>query len=387
MGLIFDGIDLEERFGLLVDGEATWPKPKRDRELVHVPGRNGDLIFDNGCWENVEITYRFLIKDGWQEKFDEFANWLCRHRGYYKLEDPKRHPDCYRMAEFADSIDPTLWFTTRTGVFDLTFNCKPQQFLYSGESPIMLMYPRVVANELSCCLLPVAGEGWVRLTPHLGTAGTYTMVISVLNSSKVVISEIEPITLQDGEQVTEYVGIENAAFWRFTVTTPLVSIDTLDFSMRVVCDTYIRGEYRHIDVPFQYAHYIENPTGHATKPLMVIDSTSISMGVRSFNFNNEWTDWYSFVIWDYSSKSDYAVMDCESQFIYYEYETTDSEGYVTKHKESLGSYLHMTDSQSNVGEALSFPEFGENRIRINASTSVATREVGIIEIYPRWWRI
>ena len=34
MGLIFDGVDLEERFGLMVDGAATWPKPAMMRDLA-----------------------------------------------------------------------------------------------------------------------------------------------------------------------------------------------------------------------------------------------------------------------------------------------------------------------------------------------------------------
>lgn len=129
MGLIFDNVDLEATYGVIVDGVDTWPKPERDVEMIHVPGRNGDLLMDNGCWKNVTIPYRFLIKDNWKTNFENFAGWLCSHVGYFKLEDPDRHPGVYRMASFTGPLDPDLWFVTDTGVFTVNFDCKPQQFI------------------------------------------------------------------------------------------------------------------------------------------------------------------------------------------------------------------------------------------------------------------
>lgn len=136
MGLIFDNVDLEQEFGVIIDGASSWPKPERDVSYIHVPGRSGDILMDNGCWKNVNISYNFLIKDDWKTAFEDFAAWLCSHVGYFRLEDPVRHPGVYRMASFTGPLDPDLWFTTDTGVFTIEFNCKPQQWLTSGETPI-----------------------------------------------------------------------------------------------------------------------------------------------------------------------------------------------------------------------------------------------------------
>lgn len=135
MGLVFAGQDFAE-YGVTIDSSKSWPKPERDRTQIHVPGRNGDLILDNGCWKNVEISYHCLIKEGWQEKFEEFVRMLYQLRGYHELFDDD-HPDVYRMAEFTGPIKPEMWLTADTGVFDLTFNCKPQQYLNSGEPVYM----------------------------------------------------------------------------------------------------------------------------------------------------------------------------------------------------------------------------------------------------------
>lgn len=131
MGLVFAGQDFAE-YGVIIDSASSWPKPERDVEVIHVPGRNGDLIIDNGCWKNVEITYNCLIKDGWQEKFDDFCDMLYELHGYYELFDDA-HPGVKRMAAFAGPVDPELWFTTDTGVFELTFDCKPLQYISPND--------------------------------------------------------------------------------------------------------------------------------------------------------------------------------------------------------------------------------------------------------------
>lgn len=136
MGLTFDGVDIESTYGIIIDGASSWPKPERDVEYIHVPGRSGDILMDNGCWQNVEISYNLCITGDWKTAFEDFAAWLCSHNGYFRLEDLDRHPGVYRMASFSGPLDPELWFTTDTGVFTVTFNCKPQQWLLEGETPI-----------------------------------------------------------------------------------------------------------------------------------------------------------------------------------------------------------------------------------------------------------
>lgn len=127
MGLIFSGQDFMD-YGVVVDSIQSWDKPVRDRTLVHVPGRNGDLILDNGCWNNIEITYTCHILDGWEVKFNDFVKMMYGISGYQELYD-YNHPGVLRMAEFAGGIEPEIVFTTETGRFNITFNCKPQTYI------------------------------------------------------------------------------------------------------------------------------------------------------------------------------------------------------------------------------------------------------------------
>lgn len=126
--LEFGAVDFNE-YGISVDSSESWPKPERDRTVVHVPGRNGDLIIDNGGYKNVELVYHCIIKDEFREKFAEFCDLLYANAsGYQELYDSE-HPDVRRQAEFAGPIEPEMWFTDETGVFDIVFNAKPQQYV------------------------------------------------------------------------------------------------------------------------------------------------------------------------------------------------------------------------------------------------------------------
>lgn len=386
MGLIFDGVDLEERFGVMVDGGGTWAKPPRDRELVHVPGRNGDLILDHGCWNNVTVEYRVLIKDGWQDRFEEFARWISRHRGYYKLEDPARHPDAYRMAEFADSIDPTLWFTTRTGVFDLTFNCKPQQFLYDGGVPLQRIVPKTSSTQLVSGYLPTDGNN-VKITfiPEIdaSVAGHVNGQIFVYNASKTVIASSTQTILVDGVKVDYAPLVSGAAYWRifFTITTGNVT-DLDKIAARVISTTVIDGKVVNLNAVFARKYAYDNPTGYKTKPLMVWRGKELYCTVNQFAESGEREDWYSFNLSDFSAKSDKAIFDCDLQYVYYDYLGE----YDVKKKGNLGSYLYMTSAESEYGQALSFPELGDEVTEFYTYTGT-DQDIALLEIYPRWWRI
>ena len=125
--LVFDGISFND-YGIDVDGSDSWVKPERDTTSIHVPGRSGDLIIDNGCWKNINITYHCIIKDDWRTRFPAFVDMLYRYQGgYEELEyfDMYGEPQGIRMAEFKGGITPTLEFALETGRFDITFNCKP----------------------------------------------------------------------------------------------------------------------------------------------------------------------------------------------------------------------------------------------------------------------
>lgn len=140
---IFNGKPLSD-FGLYISGRGTFKAPERDITKVEVPGKSGDLIFDNGRFKNVTITYEdsFILEDYdneiiFAEKMRALASFLKSSPGYHRLEDTY-HPDEFRMASCITSIDPEVFYLI-AGQFDLEFDCKPQRFLKIGEEPINCM--------------------------------------------------------------------------------------------------------------------------------------------------------------------------------------------------------------------------------------------------------
>lgn len=133
--VVFDGVDLVD-FGVTLSGVGTFNAPERDVEYVSVPGRNGDIILDNGRYNNISVTYPVNIETQLPAKTRALSEFLMSHKGYFRLED-SYHPDEFRMAQFAGPIDiNSTGRHNRYGTTSLTFNCMPQRFLKSGELPV-----------------------------------------------------------------------------------------------------------------------------------------------------------------------------------------------------------------------------------------------------------
>ena len=124
-------------FGVYISGGGTYNAPERDVTTYSVPGRNGDLIVDNGRFLNTTVSYESFIPRGFPNKAEQLRLWLKSVTGYQRLEDDY-HPDFFRMAYFSNAIDFTTHVLNRSAEFTLTFTCKPQRFLKSGEFPVVI---------------------------------------------------------------------------------------------------------------------------------------------------------------------------------------------------------------------------------------------------------
>lgn len=133
-------------FGVYISGEGTYNAPERSITEEVVPGRNGSLIIDNGRYQNIEVSYpAFIIRD-FPRNMAGLRSYLASLRGYSRLED-SYHPDEYRMAALSGGLDvKTSGYMNREGKFTLTFNCKPQRFLRSGEYAIPVESGATVYN-------------------------------------------------------------------------------------------------------------------------------------------------------------------------------------------------------------------------------------------------
>lgn len=133
--LSFDNVS-SRSYGVYITGEAVYNAPEREVEMISIPGRNGDFALDKGRFENIEVTYPAGIfsdnETDFAEAISDFRNFLCSRKGYVRLTD-EYNPDEYRMAIYKSGVEvePAL---LRAGKFDITFDCKPQRYLTSGEA-------------------------------------------------------------------------------------------------------------------------------------------------------------------------------------------------------------------------------------------------------------
>lgn len=164
----FGGVTSSD-FGIYVSGEGLFNAPKRSAEVVTIPGRNGDLIVDNGSFENIEITYRVFNQekdlDDFRTKLGNLRNALASKVGYQRLTDTF-HPTEYRMAAFVDGVEITPIKYNTAAEFEIKFNCKPQRFLTSGETAVAVASGGTLKNPTlfdARPLIEVGGYGTINL--------------------------------------------------------------------------------------------------------------------------------------------------------------------------------------------------------------------------------
>lgn len=124
-------------FGVWCSGDDLYRRPERDVEYLSVPGRNGDIVVDNGRWQNVQVTYPCFIPSHFRERYADLMSWLTSQRGYCRLED-SRHPEFYRLGRIDADTAPEMVAADDSGKFDIVFNCMPQRFYKSGEEALSI---------------------------------------------------------------------------------------------------------------------------------------------------------------------------------------------------------------------------------------------------------
>lgn len=169
---IFNG-ESSADFGVWISGGGTYDAPARDVQTEAIPGRNGAVTFDNGRFENIQLTYPAFISRRFQPRIDGFRAFLLSQKGYQRLEDTY-HPDEYRLALFHSGLTVETTPRNLAGSFDITFDCKPQRFLKSGESFISVQNGGTLYNPTRFTALPLIranGNGSL-------TIGSKTITIS-----------------------------------------------------------------------------------------------------------------------------------------------------------------------------------------------------------------
>lgn len=166
--LIFDGISLKT-YGLYISGDAVYDSPERDVEMISIPGRNGTFALDKGRFNNIEVTYPAGVfsdsQTNFADKVSALRNQLASRTGYRRIED-EYHPDEYRMGVYKRGLEFDPVHYNEASEFEITFDCKPQRFLKSGEVSVAITSGNTLTNPTlfeSKPLLMAKGYGMIDL--------------------------------------------------------------------------------------------------------------------------------------------------------------------------------------------------------------------------------
>ena len=157
----FNGEDSRD-YGIYIVNKTAFNKPEKDVSMIQVPGRNGDLIIDNGGYKNLNIKYnlRLFARDiiGTNEPsdfsfaFERVANWLRAGNNYSVLTDTY-NPGYYRYACITSSISVTQRHPMIAD-FAVTFSCKPYKY-HMDSTDIELTRNTSITNYENAESLPL----------------------------------------------------------------------------------------------------------------------------------------------------------------------------------------------------------------------------------------
>lgn len=383
---IFNGKKSSD-FDVWASGLNIFHSPERRIERIQVPGRNGELLIEDGSFENVELEFKdCFIPNHFSENFTNLSNYLNRQKGYQRLE-LSWLPDEYRLAAFHGDIEASMKNWDGRGKFDLAFNCKPQRFLKSGEEPITLI--PVKADGTTTFMTPkYMFPTWSY--PEVVPSDAYTVAITLLESEYPISYKVrfymdgDPAyvdtteeTLTTGERVTKFTTSSDAIGWQVIFTKSLSEdIDTP--KLRIEGFSAAIADKSRMDGILCRRFSMHNPTGYKCKPLFDVYGQIFTLqGVKQIG-----DEFWSIQSTDYSSVTSHVIMDCENEYLYY----VDANG----NKKNVTGYITITH-KDNANNTLipSFPEFGEGETLLTQYTTATTSQtVGMmIVVYPHWFTI
>lgn len=151
--LTFAGTPLSN-FGVYISGYGTFNAPARSYDGVEIPGRDGSLLLSEKRLQNVDVTYPAFVYANFSANMRSLRSFLLSRIGYQRLIDTY-HPDEYRLAVYQEELEVETTPTNNAGQFELTFNCKPQRYLLSGETAQTFTASGTITNPTYCPSRPL----------------------------------------------------------------------------------------------------------------------------------------------------------------------------------------------------------------------------------------
>lgn len=119
--------------GAYIWGAGEYSAPSRSVDMISVPGRSGDLLVDNGNYNNITARFSVIITKDIPHNTDRLKYLLYSQKGYHRLYDSDLK-GFYRMAAFNSGFDLT---EIDAGVVHIEFDCKPFKYDILGENDVV----------------------------------------------------------------------------------------------------------------------------------------------------------------------------------------------------------------------------------------------------------
>lgn len=136
-------------YGIIMTEPPSEVIAEREIDKISVAGRSGDLVIDSGRYKNVSISYKCAILPDYGQTLRDATtaavSLLMQTAAYMRLENTY-HPEFFRMARITSEISFES-IAEQAGLFTIGFDCKPQRFLKSGDSPQFISRPTTLYND------------------------------------------------------------------------------------------------------------------------------------------------------------------------------------------------------------------------------------------------
>jgi len=144
---IYGGVNSATFRARVFPTDSMLKAPAHKYSEVVVPGRSGKLLMDLASYDNIRREYDVQIfGDSDLAAFNALRNYLASCTGYLRLTD-SFDPDHYYMAAYTEAFNLTAdWHSRKRGRGTISFDCKPQRFLISGETAVVKTSSDTITN-------------------------------------------------------------------------------------------------------------------------------------------------------------------------------------------------------------------------------------------------
>lgn len=222
MGIITFNGKSSSSFGIIVEHYPSPNRPARRGTVLQIPGRNGNLVIEDGTYENVTLKFDVYLSAEPANLYDRaaaVADWLLGSSGYQRLTT-EYEPDIFRLARFAGPLDIEAILNSH-GRATLEFDCYPQRFdslghVYSDYGSLSSGSATITNTGIMIAkpMIKVTGKGNVVLDFASTSTGKTTEVDIAFSSSQIetiiLDCDLHDAYYEDGSNANAAVSFSDA---------------------------------------------------------------------------------------------------------------------------------------------------------------------------------